>query len=139
MFIAIDFDGTIVKHRYPQIGEEIPFAIDTLKLLQSELRHNLILWTVREGDLLDEAVNYCKKRGLVFYAINQNEPGDSRSLGPRKLMADMFIDDRNFGGVPDWGFIYNSLKENEQRCFSSEIFEDAPILVKQKKRGLFRR
>ncbi|MDD4657386.1 MAG: hypothetical protein PHR40_08655, partial [Bacteroidales bacterium] len=76
MFIAIDFDGTIVEHRYPQIGEEIPFAIETLKLIQKELRHNLILWTVREGELLDQAVEYCKKRGLTFYAVNQNEPGD---------------------------------------------------------------
>lgn len=139
MFIAIDFDGTIVKHRYPEIGEEIPFAIETLKLIQSELRHNLILWTVREGDLLEEAVNYCKARGLVFYAVNQNEPGDNTTLGPRKLMVDMFIDDRNFGGIPDWGFIYNSLKENEDRCFSPEIFQNRQSIPQPKKRGLFRK
>ena len=138
MFIAVDFDGTIVKHRFPQIGEEIPFAIETLKLLQSELRHNLILWTVREGELLAQAVNFCKERGLVFYAINQNDPGDNVCLGPRKLMADMFIDDKNFGGVPDWGFIYNSLKEKEQECFNSEIFQNNQPMPKQKKRGLFR-
>lgn len=139
MFIAIDFDGTIVEHRYPQIGEEIPFAIETLKLIQKELRHNLILWTVREGEQLQEAVDYCKKRGLTFYAVNQNEPGDSTTLGPRKLMADMFIDDRNFGGVPDWGFIYNSLKENEKGCFSPEIFQNTQPKPKPKRRGLFRR
>lgn len=138
MFIAIDFDGTIVKHRFPQIGEDIPFAIETLKLLQSELRHNLILWTVREGELLEEAIDYCKKRGLVFYAVNQNHPGDDVTLGPRKLMADMFIDDRNFGGVPDWGFIYNSLKDNEQECFAPEIFQNTLPVPKQKRKGLFR-
>ena len=59
------------------------------------------------GELLEEAVNYCKERGLVFYAVNQNHPEDKSVEGPRKLMADMFIDDRNFGGLPDWGFIYN--------------------------------
>ena len=53
MIIAVDFDGTIVEHRYPRIGEEIPFAVDTLKLLQQE-KHRLILWSVREGALLDE-------------------------------------------------------------------------------------
>ena len=50
MTIAIDFDGTIVEHRYPQIGEEIPFATATLKMLINE-RHRLILWSVREGKL----------------------------------------------------------------------------------------
>lgn len=138
MFIAVDFDGTIVQHRYPKIGEEIPFAIDTLKLIQKELRHHLILWTVREGELLEEAVNYCKERGLVFYAVNQNHPEDKSVEGPRKLMADMFIDDRNFGGLPDWGFIYNSLKERPRHCFSTKIFQQVPHLELPKKKGLFK-
>lgn len=60
MVIAVDFDGTIVEHRYPQIGKEIPFAIDTLKMLAKD-RHQLILWTVREGKRLEEAVEWCKK------------------------------------------------------------------------------
>lgn len=71
MIIAVDFDGTIVEHRYPRIGEEIPFAIDTLKLLQQE-KHRLILWSVREGTLLEEAVEWCKARGLEFYAVNKD-------------------------------------------------------------------
>lgn len=61
MTIAVDFDGTIVEHRYPQIGEEIPFATATLKMLINE-RHRLILWSVREGKLLEEAVEWCRKR-----------------------------------------------------------------------------
>ena len=73
MIIAVDFDGTIVAHRYPAIGPEIPFAVDTLKLLARE-RHKLILWTVREGDLLNEAVEFCRSRGLEFYAVNSNYP-----------------------------------------------------------------
>ena len=55
MIIAVDFDGTIVEHKYPAIGRELPFAIETLRKLQSE-RHKLILWTVREGVLLEEAL-----------------------------------------------------------------------------------
>ena len=66
MTIAIDFDGTIVEHRYPKIGNEIPFAIDTLKML-IKAHHRLILWTVREGKLLDEAVEWCRERGVEFY------------------------------------------------------------------------
>lgn len=62
MTIAVDFDGTIVEHRYPKIGEEIPFATETLKILAKE-RHRLILWTVREGDLLEEAIEWCRQRG----------------------------------------------------------------------------
>ena len=56
MTIAVDFDGTIVEHRYPQIGEEIPFATATLKMLINE-RHRLILWSVREGKLLRKLWN----------------------------------------------------------------------------------
>lgn len=108
MVIAVDFDGTIVEHRYPSIGREIPFAIDTLKKLASE-RHKLILWTVREGKLLDEAVDFCRERGLEFYAVNRDYPEEEKNLNnhfSRKLKADIFIDDRNVGGLPDWGSIY---------------------------------
>lgn len=109
MIIAVDFDGTIVEHKYPEIGKEKPFAIQTLKRLQSE-RHMLILWTVREGKLLDEAVDFCRKRGLEFYAVNANNPDeqkkDSQSTPCRKLRADLYIDDCNIGKLPDWGAIY---------------------------------
>ena len=114
MVIAVDFDGTIVEHRYPRIGEEIPFAIDTLKLLQQE-KHRLILWSVREGALLDEAVEWCKARGLEFYAINKDYPEEQKDHQgfSRKLKADLFIDDRNLGGLPDWGVIYEMVKEKK--------------------------
>ena len=112
MVIAVDFDGTIVEHRYPRIGKEIPFAIATLKQLQAE-RHLLILWSVREGELLEEAVEFCRQRGLEFYAVNANHPDEqagSRVAHPcRKPKADLFIDDRNIGGLPDWGAIYEMI------------------------------
>jgi len=108
MVIAVDFDGTIVEHRYPKIGKPIPYAIDILKQLSNE-HHRLILWTVREGDLLQEAIDYCEAQGLKFYAHNSNFPEEDRSVSPRKLSADLFIDDRNFGGLPDWGVIYRAI------------------------------
>ena len=108
MIIAVDFDGTIVEHRYPDIGAEIPFAIETLKKLARE-QHRLILWTVRKGKLLEEAVEFCRKRGLEFYAVNRNYPEETEEQtikGSRKLKADVWIDDRNVGGLPEWGIIY---------------------------------
>lgn len=112
MTIAVDFDGTIVKHRYPAIGEEIPFATDTLKLLIRE-RHQLIMWTVREGKLLEEAVVWCRERGVEFYAINKDYPeeGEAHKGFSRKVKADLFIDDRNLGGLPDWGTICRMIHE----------------------------
>lgn len=113
--IAIDFDGTIVEHRYPEIGEERPFAIDTLKMLIKD-RHKLILWTVREGRLLDEAVNWCRERGVEFYAINRDYPEETLQNNPhftRKLNSiDYWIDDRNIGGLPDWGTIYRMVSHH---------------------------
>ena len=55
MVIAVDFDGTIVEHKYPAIGKERPFAVATLKQLMED-GHKLVLWSVRTGELLDEAV-----------------------------------------------------------------------------------
>ena len=114
MRIAVDFDGTIVTHEYPQIGKERTFATDTLKHLIQD-GHKLVLWTVREGDLLDEAVNWCKERGVEFYAINRDYPEEERETNnhfSRKLKVDLWIDDRNIGGIPDWGTIYRMIKEN---------------------------
>ncbi|MDR0938907.1 MAG: hypothetical protein LBN29_06075 [Mediterranea sp.] len=115
MIIAVDFDGTIVQHRYPHIGEEIPFAIETLKLLRQD-GHRLVLWTVREGELLDKAVAWCQARGLEFYAVNKDYPEeeDDHKGFSRKLKVDLFIDDRNLGGLPDWGVIYQVIKERKQ-------------------------
>lgn len=110
MIIAVDFDGTLVTHEYPKIGKEIPFAIDTLKRLQATPDHQIVLWTVREGELLEEAVEFCRNRGLEFYAVNNNYPEENpEHPEPRKLKADLFIDDRNLGGLPDWGIIYRMI------------------------------
>lgn len=107
--IAVDFDGTIVEHKYPAIGKEMLFAFATLKALQQK-GHKLILWTIRAGDMLDEAVEFCKKNGVEFYSVNKNYPEemiDERSS--RKLNADIFIDDRNLGGFVGWSEVWQNL------------------------------
>lgn len=113
MLIAVDFDGTIVEHKYPAIGKERPFAIDTLKHLAAE-GNRLVLWTAREGKLLEEAVEFCHERGLDFYAVNSDKPATSLkfdSTSGRKLAADIYIDDHNLGGLPDWGEIYEMITQ----------------------------
>lgn len=113
--IAVDFDGTIVTHEYPAIGQEIPFAIETLKMLIRD-HHRLILWSVREGKLLQDAVDWCKERGVEFWAVNKDYPEEqyeNNNNFSRKLKADYFIDDRNIGGLPDWGQIYQIISQGK--------------------------
>ena len=112
MNIAVDFDGTIVTHEYPNIGKELPFAVETLRQLQRD-GHKIILWSVREGQLLEEAIEWCRARGLEFYASNKDYPEETRQDKhySRKLKAELFIDDRNLGGLPDWGTIYRMINE----------------------------
>lgn len=115
MTIAVDFDGTIVEHEYPAIGREIPFATETLRMLIND-RHQLILWSVREGELLQEAIDWCHERGVDFYAVNRDFPEEDVEKNihfSRKLKVDLFIDDRNVGGLPDWGTIYRMISEKK--------------------------
>lgn len=133
MTIAVDFDGTIVTDAYPSIGKERPFAIDTLKMLIRD-RHKLILWTVREGKCLDDAVQWCHERGVDFYAVNKDYPEEEASKNnhfSRKLKVDLWIDDRNIGGLPDWGTIYEIISqrkswENIIRHQTDKISEGLP-------------
>lgn len=129
LVIAVDFDGTIVAHEYPRIGKELLFAFQTLRALAAE-GHRLVLWTIREGKLLEEAVEYCKKNGLEFYAINESFPGEGFKPGQsRKINVDLFIDDRLVGGFPGWPAIWEEL--SKQGIVGSE----APKF--KKKRRLF--
>ncbi|PQA92931.1 hypothetical protein B0A69_12220 [Chryseobacterium shigense] len=136
--IAVDFDGTIVDDAYPAIGKAKIFAFETLRRLQSE-GYRLILWTYRHGKTLDEAVEFCKNNGIEFYAINSSFEGevfDSENQS-RKLDADWFIDDRNLGGFPGWGEIYNIIQDRiEFRVEGKEVLAYSK-LKKEKKKGLF--
>ena len=135
MIIAVDFDGTIVDHHYPAIGPEKPFAIETLKKLVEE-QHRIILWTVREGKLLEDAVSFCRKRGLEFYAVNRNYP-EEKCPESRKLNVDLWIDDRNLGGLPEWETIFrmiqNRLTFHDLLLQQEEKYEPYP------KPGFFKR
>lgn len=137
MIIAVDFDGTIVEHRYPAIGKELPFATATLRQLIQD-GHKLILWSVREGELLDEAVKWCEERGVRFYSVNADIDEDASDHQgtkhfSRKIKADMFIDDRNWGGLPDWGTIYSviSKRTSYQEYLLNEL-EDHSSIAKKK-------
>lgn len=113
--IAVDFDGTIVDDNYPGIGSPKIFAFDTLKELQKK-GHRLILWTYRYGQRLDEAVDFCRKNDLEFYAVNKSYPEEKYDGKiSRKINADFFIDDRNVGGLLGWGEIYQQLLNTEKR------------------------
>ena len=107
--IAIDFDGTIVEHKYPAIGKETLFAFRTL--LELEKRGaRLILWTFRTGKELEEAVDFCRKNGLEFYAVNKNYPEEIPDENvSRKIDADIYIDDKNIGGFPGWSGVWQIL------------------------------
>lgn len=139
MIIAVDFDGTIVEHKYPAIGREIPFATETLKMLMKQ-NHKLIMWSVREGKLLDDAVKWCKDRGVEFYAVNKDYPEetlDNNNHFSRKLKADLFIDDRNLGGLPDWGQIYRMIQKRQtwEDIINEGSFETKHEQPKRKKNG----
>lgn len=121
MIIAIDFDGTIVEHKFPHIGKQRPFAFETLKALQKK-GHRLILWTYRSGKELEDAVNFCKAHGVEFYAVNKNYPEERwNSFESRKINADLYIDDRNFGGIPTWGEIYQTICPEEYKIKNTRI------------------
>ena len=133
--IAIDFDGTIVEHKYPEIGKEILFAFETIKALQKQ-KHQLILWTYRSGKELDDAVEYCRQNGVEFYAVNASYPEEEfdEDFASRKIDADIFIDDRNIGGMIPWGEIYQMINPQETPSLEDEL-KSLPT----KKRSLFRR
>jgi len=111
--IAVDFDGTIVEHEYPAIGKEKLFAFLTLRELVKR-GARLILWTIRTGKELEEAVEFCRKNGVEFYAVNRNYPEEVMDESvSRKIDADLFIDDRNIGGFPGWSEVWQMLNPFE--------------------------
>lgn len=135
MIIAVDFDGTIVRDQYPEIGKEMPFATSTLRMLIQE-GHRLVLWTVRRGRTLEEAVEWCRNHGVEFYAVNENFPGENQDgsdpNGSRKLKVDLFIDDRNVGGLPEWGTIYQMI--HERRSYADILLNDADHYSQRKRK-----
>ena len=122
MIIAVDFDGTIVQHTFPEIGEPMDGAFATLKRWQ-HYGHKLILWTCRNNTdpalngrkVLTEAVEFCKANGLVFDAVNENLNNLGFCPTP-KIYADVYVDDRSIDqlGFISWSFFDGLLIDIER-------------------------
>ena len=93
--IAVDFDGTLCRPAWPEIGEPNNHVINYI-LYQQQTGASIILWTNRVGDKLDAAVRWCRDHGLTFDAVNENLPHVIQAFGgdTRKIYADEYIDDR---------------------------------------------
>ena len=93
--ICVDFDGTLVENKWPDIGKPDTYLFSYLINCR---KHGIkvILYTMREGKLLDDAVEFCKSQGLEFDAVNDNLPEMIELYGnnPRKIYADYYLDDR---------------------------------------------
>lgn len=95
--LAVDFDGTLVENKYPQIGEPLRFGFNTLIKMQRD-GWKIILLTMREGLLLEEAIKFSAKQGLIFDAVNENPFWKHKDEEPkRKIHADIYIDDHGLG------------------------------------------
>lgn len=126
--IAVDFDGTLCKNQYPEIGEPNNALIEYLKMRQ-KMDNKLILWTCRVGDKLEQAIDWCQDRGLIFDAVNQNLPEIVESFGGdcRKIFAHEYIDDRNSG--MDNSLIRCACNSGESDTFDLKLNEYERMIV----------
>lgn len=95
MIIAVDFDGTVVEHKYPEIGKTVPGAVAVLKKLVAQ-GHQLILWTMRSDQSLAEAVVWYNDNGIPLFGINTN-PEQTEWTNSPKAYAQLYIDDAALG------------------------------------------
>lgn len=95
MKIAVDFDGTCVDHRYPQIGPDVPNCVSVLKKLV-ESNHQIILYTMRSGEALEDAVQWFVNREIPLSGINC-DPAQSEWTQSPKCFANHYIDDAAIG------------------------------------------
>ena len=93
--IAVDFDGCLCENKYPNIGKANDDAISALRIKKAE-QSKIILWTCREGELLEAAVDWCSVRQLTFDAVNDNLPEhiETYANNSRKVFADEYWDDK---------------------------------------------
>ena len=96
LIYSFDFDGTIVTNKFPEIGDQIKETIDFIKKVKNDGNY-IILNTMREGDCLNDAIQFCKTLGIEFDAVNDNLPHmkDFYNNNPRKIFANYYIDDYN--------------------------------------------
>lgn len=93
--IAVDFDGTLVEDKFPHIGSVKEYTWNLMTKAR-EQGAKLILWTCRDGKNLQDAVDFCKKKGFVFDAVNTNaeETKDMFNNDTRKVYANEYWDDK---------------------------------------------
>lgn len=94
IIIGLNFDGTCVTHSYPYIGKEIG-SEPTLKRL-TDAGHRLILFTMRSGKQLDEAVTWFSKQGIPLFGINTNPTQSTWTKSP-KAYGHLYVDDAALG------------------------------------------
>lgn len=96
IIVAVDFDGILCQDKFPEIGKPNYEMLSFVRRLQDS-GIETILWTSRVDDRLEEAISWCEDRGLHFMSINDNTPNNKEQYGtnPRKVYADIYIDDRS--------------------------------------------
>jgi hypothetical protein len=115
MIIAIDFDGTIHKGAYPNIGIPKYYAKEAINKLKRE-GHCIIIWTCREGEMKNKMVSWLIKKGISFDYVNENHPDNIEKFNndSRKVFADVYIDDKQVGDLPSWDKIYKMLSSKKR-------------------------
>ena len=110
MIIAVDFDGTISRGKFPAIDGEQPYAGESLRKLHDE-GHKIIIWTCRTGDQLLNAINWLLERKIPFDRVNDHDPENIAKYGEggKKIYAHCYIDDKNIGGFPDGWHVWRRL------------------------------
>jgi uncharacterized HAD superfamily protein len=114
--LGIDFDGTIVEANYPKIGKLKPNAVEVINKLYNE-DYKILINTCRAGIYEGHCYQFLKKHGIPYHYINSNLPKDIEFFGQdcRKISADIYIDDKQLGGIPDdWNEIYFLIKRHEK-------------------------
>jgi hypothetical protein len=124
MIIAIDFDGTLHTGEWPGIGAPAPYAADVLQRLSAE-GHYIIIWTCREGEKQTDMVNWLIAHEIPFNRINDNAPEQTAIFGNncRKVSADIYIDDKQVGGLPTWNEIYDIVSGRVRPAWHYEMIK----------------
>ena len=128
MVLGIDFDGTCVYHKYPQIGEDAPLVTDVLTTLISH-GHKLVLNTMRSGKELADAVQWFKDRNIELYGVNRT-PGQNEWTSSPKVYAELYVDDAALGApllsgrVIDWAKVLVMISKMNERIFNYSGYEN---------------
>lgn len=109
VIIAVDFDGTIVEHKFPEIGELKKDAKEVINKLYDD-GYYIIIWTCRAGYQLIDMVNFLKEKEIKYHKVNENAPFEMIGFKPSpKIFANIYIDDANLDSLPEWTKIYRRI------------------------------